>query len=624
MSHSGNYRSGMLARCASVKKKLNVSILRPPPKGAPEILMKNSIPANCASQLPRISALLLALAHPCFGQQTQPGLQITSPTRGIVVNTGQTISITVTSPANLTFTSIGILGPGGPLDANTSAPAAFSLTIPSNTVPGRYGLTAVGRPSVGKAVFSKSIDITVERPDKPVSLTTNPPVYYFRQGEFDYLRVSGRFADATNLNVTESTYLSFSSSNPAIVTVNTKGLVRAVAPGHATVVTTYSGGPSKGVPVFVTGAPVSPSPTSLSFGTQNIGTASGPRTLTLTNTSNNPSLRVIRVGTSGDFSETDNCVSSSPLAVGATCTVNVTFAPSQTGSRVGYLNMQTNMMATPVGIELDGTGSQSPSAPTISSLDPVSGVIGTSVAISGTNFGSAQGTSTITFNGTAATPSSWGTTGIVVPVPNGATTGNVTVTVASQLSNGASFIVSIPSPTLSGLSPPSGPVGSSVTIAGANFGASQGTSTVAFHGALANPTNWTATSVTAPVPSAATSGNVYVTVAGQPSNGLSFAVTPIITSLTPTSGTAGTSITISGAGFGPTQGTSIVAFNGAAATPTNWSPTSIAAPVPSGATTGNVVVTVGGIPSNGVNFTVTGTGSSSNVPLVQHNKRVAD
>jgi hypothetical protein len=287
----------------------------------------------------------------------------------------------------------------------------------------------------------------------------------------------------------------------------------------------------------------------------------------------------------------------------------VTFLPTQTGTRTGYVNLQTDMMAIPFGIQLNGTGSESPSGPTIASLVPTSGPVGTSVTVSGTNFGPAQGSSTIAFNGMTATPSSWGTTRIVVPVPTGATTGNVTVTVVNQLSNAASFIVSTPSPTLSGLSPPSGRVGTSVTIAGANFGASQGTSTVAFHGSVVTPTSWTPTSITAPVPSLATSGNVYVTVAGQPSNGLSFAVTPIITSLTPTSGTAGTSVTIAGAGFGPTQGTSIVAFNGAVATPTNWSSTGVATSVPSGATTGNVVVTVGGIPTNGVNFIVPGTGS---------------
>jgi len=78
-----------------------------------------------------------------------------------------------------------------------------------------------------------------------------------------------------------------------------------------------------------------------------------------------------------------------------------------------------------------------------------------------------------------------------------------------------------------------------------------------------------------------------------------------ITSLNPTSGMVGTPVTISGANFGATQGTSTVKFNGVTATATSWSAASIVAPVPAGATTGNVVVTVGGVASNGVSFTVT-------------------
>lgn len=45
-------------------------------------------------------------------------------------------------------------------------------------------------------------------------------------------------------------------------------------------------------------------------------------------------------------------------------------------------------------------------------------------------------------------------------------------------------------------------------------------------------------------------------------------------------------------------------FNGTTAAPTNWTSTSITVSVPSGATTGNVVVTTGGIPSAGVSFSV--------------------
>ena len=42
-----------------------------------------------------------------------------------------------------------------------------------------------------------------------------------------------------------------------------------------------------------------------------------------------------------------------------------------------------------------------------------------------------------------------------------------------------------------------------------------------------------------------------------------------------------------GAGFGASQSTSIVTFNGTAATPTAWSDTAITVPVPSGATSSN-------------------------------------
>jgi YD repeat-containing protein len=79
--------------------------------------------------------------------------------------------------------------------------------------------------------------------------------------------------------------------------------------------------------------------------------------------------------------------------------------------------------------------------PTIVSLTPSSGVVGVSVTIMGTKFLSAQGASTVTFNGVAATPTNWSDTSIVVPVPAGAATGNVVVSVLNQPSNGRTFTV---------------------------------------------------------------------------------------------------------------------------------------------------------------------------------------
>ena len=185
------------------------------------------------------------------------------------------------------------------------------------------------------------------------------------------------------------------------------------------------------------------------------------------------------------------------------------------------------------------------------------------------------------------------------------------MTVGGVASNAATFTVSVVTaiPSITSVSPTSGPVGTLVTITGVNFGSTQGSSTVTFNGAAAVPTRWSTTSIAAPVPSGATTGNVVVTVGGVASNAATFTVSvvtaiPSITSVSPTSGPVGTLGTITGTNFGSTQGSSTVTFNGAAAVPTSWSATSIAAAVPSGATTGNVVVTVGGVASNGVSFTV--------------------
>ena len=59
--------------------------------------------------------------------------------------------------------------------------------------------------------------------------------------------------------------------------------------------------------------------------------------------------------------------------------------------------------------------------PTISGYSPAGGPVGTVVTITGTNLASAS----VTFNGTAATLTSNTATQIVVPVPTGATTGQI-------------------------------------------------------------------------------------------------------------------------------------------------------------------------------------------------------
>jgi hypothetical protein len=101
-------------------------------------------------------------------------------------------------------------------------------------------------------------------------------------------------------------------------------------------------------------------------------------------------------------------------------------------------------------------------------------------------------------------------------------------------------------PSITLLSPASGPVGTPITITGTNFGTTQGSSTVTFNGVSAGTaTNWSSTSITVPVPAGATTGNVVVTVLSVASSGSAFTVTPSCTNNCTLSGT----VTVNGQGF---------------------------------------------------------------------------
>jgi len=191
--------------------------------------------------------------------------------------------------------------------------------------------------------------------------------------------------------------------------------------------------------------------------------------------------------------------------------------------------------------------------PFISGLSPLSGAIFAPVTISGSGFGSAQGGSTVTFHGTAATPTSWADGAIGVAVPVGTTTGNVVVTVNNVPSNGATFTMTELPPTMSFLTPASGPLLAPVTITGTNFSSTPANNIVTFNGIAATVLSSSATSISTKVPAGATDGNVVVTVGGLVSGGVPFTVTPGIVSLSPSSSAVGVTspltLVVTGSGF---------------------------------------------------------------------------
>jgi len=235
--------------------------------------------------------------------------------------------------------------------------------------------------------------------------------------------------------------------------------------------------------------------------------------------------------------------------------------------------------------------------PTITTFSPVSGTVGTSVIITGTNFSTTPANNVVTFNGTTAVVTASTATSITTSVPTGATTGKISVTVAGNSAASASDFTVIQPPTITSFTPLSGTVGTSVIITGTNFSTAPASNIVAFNGTTAIVTASTATSITTSVPTGATTGKITVTVAGNSTTSASdFTVIqpPAITSFTPINGNVGTSVTITGTNFSTTPANNVVTFNGTTAVVTASTATSITTSVPSGATTGKITVTVAG------------------------------
>jgi hypothetical protein len=182
---------------------------------------------------------------------------------------------------------------------------------------------------------------------------------------------------------------------------------------------------------------------------------------------------------------------------------------------------------------------------------------------------------------------------------NGTTCAAATVTLGAGVINintaGCGGTVITP-PSISSLSVPNGLRNAALTINGANLA----NAAVTIGGAAASITSNSGSAIITSVPAAAAigAGSVVVNVAGQTASA-AFTVDapvltqPVISSVSPANGVAGTVVTINGSGL---QGGTLT-IGGATASFTIVNATSISAPVPAGATIGA---------ANGIVFAVTG------------------
>ncbi len=165
------------------------------------------------------------------------------------------------------------------------------------------------------------------------------------------------------------------------------------------------------------------------------------------------------------------------------------------------------------GIGLGTIQNDDPPAPTVTGFKPPAQVVGKKISVLGSGFTGATGVSFTKAGGGTVTVSTFSSISdgkITLKVPPGATTGPLSVT--TPCGSGMSAIDFKVKPKIKKFKPPSGPVGTLVTITGSSF---TGATSVTFHGVAA--TSFTVVSdgkITATVPAGATSGKISVITAG--------------------------------------------------------------------------------------------------------------
>jgi len=248
------------------------------------------------------------------------------------------------------------------------------------------------------------------------------------------------------------------------------------------------------------------------------------------------------------------------------------------------------------------TAGPPPPAPTVTGVSPSSGPStgGTSVTISGTNL---TGASAVNFGGMPASSFTVdGDTSITATTPAATGTVDVTVTTSGGISSinpSDEFTYNPPPPpTVTGISPPSGPSGTAVAVTGSGF---TGATAVDFgSGSPATFTVTSDTSIEATSPSGTGTVDVTVTNPGGPSTTstadqytYTLPPAPTVTGVSPGSGFNGTSVTVTGTDF---TGTTVVDFG--SGTPASTfavdSATTITATAPGGTGTVDITVTTSG------------------------------
>jgi hypothetical protein len=163
-------------------------------------------------------------------------------------------------------------------------------------------------------------------------------------------------------------------------------------------------------------------PASLSFGVSVVGTTSSPQVETLTNTGGSE-LDISGMAITGtnatDFDQSSTCGSS--LGAGASCTLNVTFTPTQLGPRNASITITDDAMVSSQVLSLTGVGGDFGPNATLSPTSLAFGSQNTDTTSAAQTIAlSNYGTATLNITGIAVSTNFGQTNNCVSPLASGA------------------------------------------------------------------------------------------------------------------------------------------------------------------------------------------------------------
>jgi hypothetical protein len=446
-------------------------------------------------------------------------------------------------------------------------------------------LTAIGLTSTD-SVDSDPVTIDVEPQFTPIAIDAKPVLLNFTQiGSKLPLRATGTFADGSTLDVTRSTRTSYTSNNSQVATVDGNGIVTAVAPGQTFILvqTVSSSVQSAAVMIQVPEPPPS--------GTPPVITGISP-------THGIPGSTHVTITGSG-FGQSQG--SGSVLLGKRNASQISSWSDTQivatipTGSRDGVAEVSQNgLFSNDIPLTMD--------VPQITGISPSAVAPGMQMTITGTGFGTTEGSGFVATANTNGNVVSWSDTQIVITIAPGTSKGQVYVQHSGVNSAPVNFTM-IP-PVITSISPTLVAPGMQMTITGTGFGATEGSGFVATANTNGSVVSWSDTQIVITLAQGTSQGQVYVQQGGVISNQVPYTlIAPVISSISPTQVAPGTHVTITGTGFGATQN-GFVATANTNADVISWSDTQIIVSIVQGTSQGSLYVQVGGVISNQVPFTL--------------------